>query len=86
MSINKKLLSTTLAVAAAATFATVAATSALAEGTSGNVKCYGVNGCKGQSDCKTAHSSCKGKNSCKGKGFKEESKEQCDKDGGKTES
>jgi hypothetical protein len=33
------------------------------------VKCYGVNSCKGQSECKTAMSSCKGHNSCKGQGF-----------------
>ena len=34
-----------------------------------NVKCGGVNACKGQSACKTETSAGKGQNSCKGKGF-----------------
>jgi hypothetical protein len=41
------------------------------------VKCEGVNACKGQSDCKTATSDCAGHNSCKGKGFKMLSPEEC---------
>ena len=36
-----------------------------------NVKCGGVNACKGQSACKTETSAGKGQNSCKGKGFVE---------------
>ncbi|WP_353230939.1 hypothetical protein [Novosphingobium sp.] len=46
------------------------------------VHCYGINTCKGTSDCATAHNSCKGQNTCKGQGFKAESKEQCMADGG----
>jgi hypothetical protein len=46
------------------------------------VPCYGVNDCKGQSDCKTAKNDCKGQNSCKGQGFKDLSKGQCAKLGG----
>lgn len=46
------------------------------------VPCYGVNGCKGQSDCKTAKNDCKGHNDCKGQGFKDLSKAQCAKAGG----
>lgn len=42
------------------------------------VKCEGVNGCKGQSACKTASNSCQGQNSCKGKGFLTLSKADCD--------
>ena len=34
------------------------------------VSCFGVNACKGHSDCKSAHNDCKGMNSCKGQGFK----------------
>jgi hypothetical protein len=34
---------------------------------------------QGSSDCKTAKNSCKGQNSCKGEGFKEMSKEECEK-------
>jgi uncharacterized membrane protein len=33
--------------------------------------CYGVNSCKGQSDCKSGDHACKGQNSCKGQGFKD---------------
>ena len=33
------------------------------------VHCYGVNTCKGTSDCATAHTQCKGQNECKGQGF-----------------
>ena len=47
-----------------------------------NVHCYGVNTCKGTSDCKTAHNECKGQNSCKGEGFKEMSAKQCAAAGG----
>ena len=42
------------------------------------VKCEGVNACKGKSDCKTATSDCSGHNSCKGKGFKMLPPEECD--------
>ena len=41
------------------------------------VHCYGVNTCKGTSDCKTAHNDCKGMNSCKGQGFKDMSAKAC---------
>lgn len=41
------------------------------------VKCYGVNSCKGQSECKTAMSSCKGQNSCKGQGFQMMGEQAC---------
>ena len=46
------------------------------------VACYGVNSCKGQSDCKTAHNDCMGMNSCKGMGFKDESAKACKAAGG----
>ncbi len=48
------------------------------------VHCYGVNSCKGQSDCKSYDHACKGQNSCKGQGFKAESAEKCAADGGTT--
>ena len=32
----------------------------------GQIKCEGVNSCKGQGSCKTAHNSCAGQNGCKG--------------------
>jgi uncharacterized membrane protein len=46
------------------------------------VHCYGVNTCKGTSDCKSYNHDCKGLNSCKGMGFKEESKKACAAAGG----
>ena len=65
-----------LAVALAALPASAEAKSAKA------VHCYGINTCKGTSDCATAKNSCKGQNNCKGMGFKAESKDQCKADGG----
>lgn len=46
------------------------------------VPCYGVNSCKGQSDCKSAKHDCKGQNDCKGQGFKDLSAKQCKAEGG----
>ena len=73
--------------AAAAIFAvSVAAISAPAQaaehGAGKTVHCYGINTCKGTSDCKTAHNDCKGMNSCKGQGFKEVSTGECKSQGG----
>jgi hypothetical protein len=49
-----------------------------------DVKCVGVNDCKGKGSCKSAMNDCKGKNACKGKGFKEvKSADECTKMGGK---
>jgi hypothetical protein len=46
------------------------------------VKCVGVNSCKGQSACKSAQNDCKGKNACKGQGFVETSAQECKDKGG----
>ena len=45
--------------------------------TEAKVQCEGVNACKGQSSCKTAHNACKGQNSCKGQGFLELTQKEC---------
>jgi opacity protein-like surface antigen len=66
-----------VAVAAAAT-----ATPSVAADHAKQVNCYGINTCKGTSDCKTAHNDCKGMNSCKGQGFKTMTLEQCKAAGG----
>lgn len=66
-----------IAVAAAATVAPVAA-----EEGAKQVHCYGINTCKGTSDCKTAHNECKGQNECKGHGFKTMTAKQCAAAGG----
>lgn len=47
------------------------------------VKCSGINSCKGKSACATATTSCAGQNSCKGKGWIKVSKDECDAKGGK---
>jgi hypothetical protein len=44
--------------------------------------CYGINTCKGTSDCATASTSCKGQNECKGQGFKAITKASCAAQGG----
>ena len=46
------------------------------------VHCYGVNACKGQSDCKSGKHDCKGMNSCKGQGFKALTTQACTAQGG----
>lgn len=81
----KKITGFAIASAAAAMFAgaPMIASGAAHEG---DVKCAGVNACKGNSSCKTADSSCKGQNSCKGTGWVKMSKEACEAIGGKVES
>ena len=70
--------------AALVAFAAAAPTTpVLAKGaTASAVHCYGINTCKGTSDCKTARNDCRGMNDCKGQGFKELSAKQCKADGG----
>ena len=82
--INLKV-TTTVAAAAAFLALTGMASSTVAQpsDSAAVVHCYGVNSCKGQSDCKSYNHDCKGQNECKGQGFKAESKEQCKTDGGK---
>lgn len=46
------------------------------------VKCSGINSCKGKSACATASTSCAGQNSCKGKGWIKVSKADCASKGG----
>lgn len=41
------------------------------------VHCFGVNACKGMSDCKSGNHDCKGMNSCKGQGFKNLTSQDC---------
>jgi len=73
----------TFAAAAALIAITSAATSTpVFAAHSAKVACYGVNACKGQSDCKSGNHDCKGQNTCKGQGFKDLSKSACVKAGG----
>jgi hypothetical protein len=69
-----------IAVTAAAPTASAFAKDGMSSGKT--VHCYGVNTCKGTSDCKTAKNDCKGQNSCKGMGFKAMTSKACTKAGG----
>lgn len=52
-------------------------------GTDSNVKCLGVNECKGKSACGVpGKHGCHGENECKGKGWISLSKAECEKKGG----
>jgi len=74
-----------LIAAAAATLLASGAVRARAEEKAGgdNVKCVGINDCKGHGSCAGAGNSCAGKNDCKGKGVVEVPKAECQKKGGK---
>lgn len=84
MMTRKKMTGLLLASTAAALFGTATVTAA-AEGTasSAEVKCMGINACKGTSECATASNGCQGHNSCKGQGWVHASMEECDAQGGK---
>ena len=63
---------------AAAAAALVAATALpVAAGSNYNVKCYGLNACKGHGSCKSMSNACKGHNACKGQGVMMMSKSAC---------
>ena len=81
---KKKVLGLTIATAAAIAFATAPLTSTVTYAAK-KAPCYGVNACKGKSECKTATSDCKGKNDCKGKGYLMKTASQCKKMGGNVE-
>ena len=50
----------------------------------GEVKCTGINACKGHGTCAGAGNECAGKNSCKGKGVSMvKTADECTKQGGK---
>ena len=80
----KKLSGVTLASAAATLLVAgmTASTTASASETVAEVKCSGINSCKGTSACATATSGCQGQNSCKGHGWIKVSAEECKEKGG----
>ncbi len=48
----------------------------------GEIACYGINACKGETACATAFNACPGQNACKGKGFLNVSAKECKQRGG----
>jgi hypothetical protein len=64
-----------IATAAALLFGTLGVSAVRAD--EAQIKCTGINACKGQSSCMSARNSCKGMNSCKGKGFVLMSRSEC---------
>ena len=76
-----------IATAAAGLFLTGAVGARAAEQAGGDSKvmCEGVNACKGQGACATAHNECAGKNGCKAKGAVEMSTGDCKAKGGKAQ-
>jgi len=82
MAKRKMLRGTMIAAAAAGLFMSGAALAAGGNATAENVKCLGVNSCKGHGQCAAAANDCAGKNSCKGKGWLKLSAAECAKRGG----
>lgn len=80
----KKVSGAALAVAAAGLFLSGAPATVSAAETA-KIHCYGVNACKGTSDCKTATNACKGQNECKGQGFVAMTAKECNAKGGRIE-
>jgi hypothetical protein len=79
---NAKKSTLTLAASAAALFLGGACATSDEPTDIAKVQCHGANGCKGQSECATAHSDCTGLNACKGKGWVYLSPEACETAGG----
>jgi len=48
----------------------------------GQIACYGINACKGQTVCATASNACRGLNSCQGKGYLHATRAECADKGG----
>jgi hypothetical protein len=71
------------AIAGAAALLVISAAGPLAPAAANyDVKCFGLNSCKGHGQCKSLANSCKGQNSCKGKGFLMMDKATCLSKGG----
>lgn len=79
---TKSKIASVIAAAAAVAFTTVYADSAVTQPKEKTVFCYGINACKGQSECSTAEAVCKGENACKGQGYLYKTAAECKKAGG----
>ena len=87
MSAMKKLSGATLAAAAAALLLSgcnsTGNTDTASTMSEAEVKCGGINACKGTTACATANNACKGQNSCKGQGWIHMNQSDCEAKGGK---
>jgi hypothetical protein len=73
-----------IATAVALLFITGGVIANVGEGTKTvQVRCAGINSCKGQSFCATAKNACAGQNACKGQGWLKVSRKQCSAKGGR---
>jgi len=81
----KKLSGVALVSATAALMLTGMTATSIVNATpkAAEVKCSGINSCKGKSACATATTACAGQNSCKGKGWIKSSAKDCKTKGGK---
>jgi uncharacterized membrane protein len=81
---NQMISGSTLAIAAVSIALSGAALAPAKAAAAGKVHCFGVNGCKGKSDCHTPKNACKGMNACKAQGWLNvESEKACTDAGGK---
>ena len=81
---KKQIQGAVLAAAVATIFAAQGAIAEDAKPAEGKeVKCSGINACKGQGACAGAGHSCGGQNACKGQGVTTTSAEDCKAKGGK---
>ena len=53
------------------------------QGETGDIACWGINSCKGQSACTTVYNACTGQNTCKGRGYLNVSSAECKAKGGR---
>jgi hypothetical protein len=73
-----------IATAVALLFITGGVVANANEGTKAvQVRCAGINSCKGQSFCATAKNACAGQNACKNQGWLEVSRKECLTKGGR---
>jgi hypothetical protein len=72
-----------IAASVAGLFTTGAPLIASADKAASDVKCEGINSCKGKGACSQAKHECAGMNACKGQGWIKASAEDCKKQKGK---
>ena len=84
MLIEKTLKGAFIATAVCAMFATAASAQGKEGAAAKEVKCVGINSCKGTSACAGNGNACKGQNSCKGHGWTAtKTEKECTDKGGK---